>query len=80
MATFAPTPLALEATDLIMACPRPMGEVFAKRMGLAITACPVTAPPAYRSIDMVWHARLGSHPAQTWLRRQLREVAELIAG
>lgn len=80
MATFAPTPLALEATDLIMACPKPMGEVFAKRMGLAITACPVTAPPAYRSIDMVWHARLGGHPAQTWLRRQLREVADLIEG
>lgn len=78
MATFAPAPLVLETTDLIMACPRRMGEVFANRMGLAMTNCPVSAPPTYRSIEMVWHARLGSHPAQTWLRKQLREVANLI--
>ncbi len=78
MATFAPAPLVLEASDLIMACPRRMGEVFANRHGLTITDCPVTAPPAYRSIDMVWHARLGSHPAQKWLRNQLRAVADLI--
>lgn len=77
MATFAPAPLVLETTDLIMACPRRMGEVFVNRHGLTISDCPVTAPPAYRSIDMVWHARLGSHPAQTWLRDQLRVAAEL---
>jgi len=78
MATFAPAPLVLETTDLIMACPRRMGEVFANRHGLAMTDCPVAAPTAYRSIDMVWHARLGSHPAQTWLRNQLREVADIV--
>lgn len=78
MATFAPAPLVLETTDLIMACPRRMGELFANRMGLAMANLPVRAPPTYRSIDMVWHARLGSHPAQTWLRKQLRDVADVI--
>ena len=78
MATFAPAPLVLETTDLIMACPKRMGAIFADRMGLSITNCPVAAPPRFRSIDMVWHARLGSHPAQGWLRKQLRQVADLV--
>ncbi len=75
MGTFAPTPLVLEITDLIMACPRRVGETFANRFGLALTDCPVSPPPTYRSVDMVWHKRLGNHPAQIWLRELLRDIA-----
>lgn len=75
MSAFSPTPLVLETTDLIMTCPRRMGTVFSERLGLVMTQCPVAPPPKYRSVDMVWHARLGSHPAQIWLRNLLREVA-----
>lgn len=76
MATYSPTPLVLETTDLIMACPRRLGTVFKERIGLAMTNCPVAPPPAFRSIDMIWHTRLGNHPAQLWMRDMLRDVAE----
>ncbi len=75
MPTFGPAPLILETTDLILACPKRVGRVFAERIGMAMTRCPVEAPPGMRSIDMIWHARLGNHPAQIWLRDLLRDVA-----
>ena len=74
--TYGATPLVLEATDLIMACPRRMGVTFKDRLGLAIADCPVPPPPKFRSVDMIWHARLSSHPAQIWIRQLLRDVAQ----
>ncbi len=75
MSTFSASPLVLETTDLIMTCPRRMGTVFTDRLGLVMAECPIAPPSNYQSVDMVWHARSGNHPAQTWLRNLLREVA-----
>ncbi len=80
MPTFGPAPLALETTDLVLTCLRRVGVVFVERTGMAMTECPITAPPAVKSIDMVWHARLGNHPAHIWLRELLREVAASTEG
>lgn len=79
MPTFGPAPLTLETTDLILTCPKRVGTVFVSRTGMAMVPCPIPAPPIMRSIDMVWHARLGNHPAQIWLRELLHEVADSTA-
>lgn len=75
MPTYGPAPLVIEATDLVLTCPRRVGTVFSERTGMIMKPCPVAAPFDKKCIDMVWHARLGNNPAQLWLRQMLREVA-----
>lgn len=79
MPSFGPAPLTLETTNLILTCPNRVGTVFEARTGMAIIPCPIAAPLDMRSIDMIWHARLGNHPAQIWLRDLLHEVADSTA-
>lgn len=75
MPTYGPAALILETTDLILTCPGSVAKVFMERAGMLVSKCPVTTPPRVRSIDMVWHSRLGNHPAHNWLRNLLREVS-----
>lgn len=80
MPTYGPAPLILETTDLILTCPASVGRVYTERSETLVTKCPLDTPPHIRAISMVWHSRLGNHPAYTWLRLLLREVAEAVVG
>lgn len=80
MPTYGPAPLILETTDLVLTCPGSVGREFKERIGMIVSACPVETPPGVRSIHMVWHARLGNHPAHIWLRNVLREVSAAISA
>ncbi len=74
MPTYGGAALILEATDLVVTCPGSVGHLFGNRLGMMVSSCPLETPMSLRSVDMVWHARLGNHPAQKWLRGLLREV------
>ncbi|GHB02143.1 LysR family transcriptional regulator [Algimonas arctica] len=75
MPTYGPAPLILETTDLILTCPASVAKVYEEKSGMFVSTCPVATPPSVRSIDMVWHSRLGNHPAQSWLRNLLRDAS-----
>ena len=74
MPTYGPAPLILETTDLILTCPASVAREFERNVGTLVSPCPLETPQAMRSVHMVWHKRLGNHPAQQWLRGILREL------
>ncbi|MGJ8562809.1 MAG: LysR family transcriptional regulator [Alphaproteobacteria bacterium] len=75
MPTYGPAPLILGTTDLVLTCPASVAKIYEKLTGMMVTTCPVETPPNVRITHMVWHSRLGNHPAQSWLRELLQEVA-----
>jgi DNA-binding transcriptional LysR family regulator len=78
MPTYGPAPLILERTDLLLTCPKSVGDVFQKRNGMLVSACPLKPSSNIRGISMVWHSGLGQHPAYSWLRGLLRTVGNTI--
>ena len=78
MPTYGPAPLILESTDLLLTCPKSVGEVFKKRNDMLVSPCPLITSSKIRSISMVWHSGLGQHPAYSWLRELLRTVGNTI--
>lgn len=76
MPTYGPAPLILETTDLILTCPASVGRIYNETTGMQVSTCPIDTPPHIRSVNMVWHSRLGNHPAYSWLRDLLRDVAK----
>jgi DNA-binding transcriptional LysR family regulator len=75
MTGFGPANLSLEVSDMILTCPARVAQAMC-RGGMVTVPCPVSAPPAMRSLDMIWHERLGRHPAHVWLRSLIVEVAD----
>lgn len=80
MPTYGPAPFILESTDLVLTCPASVGHIYKNMTGVKVSKCPVNTPPHIRSINMVWHSRLGNHPAYNWLRDLLRDVARDAIG
>lgn len=75
MPTFGPAAVILETTDLVLTCPKSIGRIMSKTTGTVVLECPVAAPLQMQMLNMIWHSRLGHHPATTWLRGILRNVA-----
>jgi len=75
MPTYGPAPVILDKTDLVLTCPASVAREFKERTGMLVSKCPIHTPLSVKSIHMVWHSRLGNHPAHIWLRDLLREVA-----
>ena len=80
MPTYGPAQLILETTDMILTCPESIGREFSERTGMLMSKCPLETPSIVRDIHMVWHARLGNHPAHGWLRDRFREVSASISN
>lgn len=78
MPTYGPAPLILETTDFVLTCPESIGREFNERTGMLVSKCPLETPFSIKNIHMVWHSRLGNHPAHSWLRDLLREVGASI--
>jgi DNA-binding transcriptional LysR family regulator len=63
-------------TDLIATLPLRIAGIGAKRFGLTMKDAPIVPPRGFQEVQMIWHKRLGAHPANTWLRQILRRAAE----
>ncbi len=71
---FSLAPAAVANSDMVVTLPKRMGDFYAPLLGLVMRPSPFTPPPEYRSLDLVWHKRLGHHPAYGWFRERLKCV------
>ncbi len=62
-------------SDLLTVLPDRFVEATGYRRELVTRELPLALPPVL--VDMLWHRRLDHHPAQVWLREQIRHAAEL---
>jgi len=67
-------PAAVAKSDMVVTLPKRIGDFYAPLFGLVMLPSPFTAPPQYRSLNLVWHKRLGHHPAYAWFRERLKCV------
>lgn len=67
-------------TDAIMTAPQPMVDHMAKEAGLVACDCPLVAPDAYRSLEVIWHKRLFSHPLGAWVVELIGDVSDHVFG
>lgn len=71
---FSVAPAAVANSDMIVTLPKRIGDFYAPLFGLVMRPSPFGTPPEFRSIDLVWHKRLGHHPAYAWFRERLKCV------
>jgi DNA-binding transcriptional LysR family regulator len=73
---FLPAIFAIAKTDLILTVPRRLAKITGSLAGLRM----VEPPRAIKAFPyfMAWHSRLGTEPAHTWFRDQVRIVARSI--
>jgi DNA-binding transcriptional LysR family regulator len=64
----------IESTDLIVTAPTKILEDCLSE-ATRIMPCPVRLPVPHGHVDMLWHKRLGSHPAHVWFRDTLAKMA-----
>ena len=72
---FALAAPVVAASDLIVTLPRRIANLHALTYGLKTVACPISTPRRFRVGEIVWHRRLGRHPANDWLRDLLIAIA-----
>lgn len=79
---FSVVPAVISNSDMIVTMPKRIAALYAPLYGLKLRPSPIAAPPTYAFIDLIWHKRLGQHPAYVWFREQLRSVtvAPIAAG
>jgi DNA-binding transcriptional LysR family regulator len=73
---FCSVPFLVASSDLIATVPKLLALRFSKALNLQILAVPL-AIPAFR-LTMLWHQRLDSDPAQSWMRSTILETAALV--
>jgi DNA-binding transcriptional LysR family regulator len=61
-------------TDLMVTIPKRIADAFGPAFGLIQKPSPIPGPRAFSAISMIWHRRLGEHPAHTWFRHALKRA------
>ena len=70
---FASVPFLVAESDLIATLPRRLAVSFSKAVRLQLLEVPFAMPP-FR-LTMLWHERVDSDPAHSWLRQLVAETA-----
>lgn len=63
-------------TDIVATIPRRVADIYAPRFGLVLRELPVRSPSSYATVNVIWHTRLGEHPANRWFRSVLTQSIE----
>ncbi|MEM1186878.1 MAG: LysR family transcriptional regulator [Pseudomonadota bacterium] len=63
---FSPVGSIVASSDLVVTLPERIATRHADAFGLKQMECPLEAPDAFTRTSVIWHRRLGSHPALTW--------------
>jgi DNA-binding transcriptional LysR family regulator len=71
---FAAAPQIVSGSDMVLTILKNIASRFADPRQTAQFDLPIKAPMAIRQMKMIWHARLGEHPAQQWLRHTLESL------
>lgn len=61
-------------TDLIVTIPKRIADLMVPAFGLTEKPSPVPGPRAFSAIAVIWHKRLGEHPAYVWFRDALKRA------
>jgi len=76
---FAAAPPIIAESDLIMTAPTlVIRRLLSSR--LEMLKCPVETPLTFRRLDLIWHNRLGRHPALDWFRSVISRAAIEASG
>jgi DNA-binding transcriptional LysR family regulator len=62
-------------SDLIATLPLRIAQIGAKRFGLVLKDAPLLPPRGFQEVQMIWHKRLGAHPANSWFRSAMLRAA-----
>jgi DNA-binding transcriptional LysR family regulator len=73
---FQVAPLIIRSSDLIVTLPRRIAETSAMVDELHIVPVPLPVPPI--KVMLLWHDRLGNHPAQEWMQAVLAEICRTL--
>ncbi|MEM7751102.1 MAG: LysR family transcriptional regulator [Pseudomonadota bacterium] len=76
--SFSSAPLLLANSDLILTAPKRIADTYAPLYDIVTRPAPFSGPRSYASATLVWHARLGSHPAHVWFRDLLADIASTL--
>ena len=68
-------PSLLAVSDLVMTGPKRIAETYAPVYDLTIRDIPFRDAQPFPSAVLIWHRRLGNHPAHLWFRRMLADIA-----
>lgn len=71
---FSAAPEIVARTDMVLSAP----TLVVKRLKTdahIMHACPVAVAIGARSLDLVWHERLGQHPSRVWIRDAISRAA-----
>jgi DNA-binding transcriptional LysR family regulator len=72
---FSSAPPILAASTMILTIPRRIAEIHAPLHDLQVAPCPVPSTLDYSSAVVIWHRKLGAHPAHSWFRDALAAIA-----
>jgi DNA-binding transcriptional LysR family regulator len=73
---FAAAPQIVAQSDMVLTVMKKIADRFGPSKQTFTFECPVPAPRGLREMHMIWHAKLGEHPAQQWFRQALIESAQ----
>ena len=73
---FSPVGSIIASSDLIVTLPERIAARHVNTCGLKQMGCPLDPPDAFTRTSVIWHRRLGSHPALTWLCDTMASVVE----
>lgn len=71
---FSAAPPVVAATDLVVTIPKRVADAFGPAFDLVQKPSPVPGPKAFSSVCVIWHKRLGEHPAHVWFRAALQRA------
>ena len=72
------SPAVVAQSDLLATLPERIARHFALLLGLQVLEPPL--PLGEMNTSMFWHERMQNNPAHRWLRQQIKQVAQPIAG
>ncbi len=72
---FAPAGRIVAGSDLVLTASERLARVLCAEQELVMLPCPLDTPAAFSSSEVIWHRRLGEHPALAWFRGVLAKLA-----
>lgn len=75
---FAAAPMIVAGGDAVLTVPSLIATLYAPPKRTVVVPCPLAAPIGLRQMKLLWHERLGRHPAQAWFRAALHRAAEAV--
>ena len=73
---FLVAPLIIQSTDTLMVLAKRLVDTFQDFQSLHQVEVPAELPAV--EVMMMWHNRLGTHPAHEWMRTQLHSICKNI--